>query len=94
LAARNKAALGEVARECRKLGAEALVVVTDVSQYGYSINLANAAKDWKGLDVWINNAGILAAGFLRKRLWLITRRERLNMAITLLPCCYKRAINR
>ena len=63
LAARNELALNEVAEECRSLGSNVLVVVTDVTQTGDMINLANAAKDWNGsLDVWVNNAGILAAG--------------------------------
>jgi short-subunit dehydrogenase len=63
LAARNKKALEEVASACRELGAEALVVPTDVTQNGAMIHLANTARDWKGtLDVWINNAGVLAAG--------------------------------
>jgi short-subunit dehydrogenase len=63
LAARNEHALNEVADECRKLGAEALVVVTDVADPKAMITLANTARDWKGeVDVWINNAGVLAAG--------------------------------
>jgi short-subunit dehydrogenase len=63
LAARNGEALNEVADECRGLGALALVVVTDVTDPKAMINLANAANDWAGkIDVWINNAGVLAAG--------------------------------
>jgi short-subunit dehydrogenase len=63
LASRNQEALEEVAAECRELGADTLVVVTDVSGQGDMINLANAAFDWKSrLDIWINNAGVLAAG--------------------------------
>lgn len=63
LAARNEQALNEVADECRTLGAEVLVVPTDVTDPKAVIALANAANDWKGyIDVWINNAGILAAG--------------------------------
>lgn len=63
LAARNEMALNEVAEECRSLGSKALVIVTDVTKTGDMINLANTAKDWQGnLDVWVNNAGILAAG--------------------------------
>lgn len=63
LAARNQTALNEVADECRALGADVLVVITDVTQTGDVINLTNEAKDWKGsLHVWINNAGVLAAG--------------------------------
>jgi short-subunit dehydrogenase len=63
LAARNETALQDVANECRELGAEVLVVPTDVTDPKAMINLANAANDWQGhIDVWINNAGVLAAG--------------------------------
>jgi short-subunit dehydrogenase len=63
LAARNEVALEEVAAECRDLGAETLVVLTDVTDSKAMINLANAANDWSSrIDVWINNAGVLAAG--------------------------------
>ena len=63
LAARNETALQEVADECRELGAEVLVVPTDVTDSKAMINLANTANDWRGsIDVWINNAGVLAAG--------------------------------
>jgi NADP-dependent 3-hydroxy acid dehydrogenase YdfG len=62
LAARNETALQDVANECRELGAEVLVVPTDVTDPKAMINLANAANDWQGhIDVWINNAGVLAA---------------------------------
>ena len=63
LASRNEYALQEVAAECRELGADVLVVETDVTDPKAMINLANSACDWKGkIDVWINNAGVLAAG--------------------------------
>lgn len=63
LQSRNQDVLNEVADECRELGSEVLVVVTDVTKTSDMINLANEAHDWKdGLYVWINNAGILAAG--------------------------------
>lgn len=63
LAARNENALEKVADECRALGAEALVVVTDVTDTKAMINLANKANDYYGhVDVWINNAGVLGAG--------------------------------
>jgi short-subunit dehydrogenase len=63
LASRNENALRELADECRVLGVEALVVVTDVTDPKAMINLANIANDWHGkIDVWINNAGVLAAG--------------------------------
>lgn len=63
LASRNQQALEEAAAECRELGSATLIVVTDVTDQGAMINLANAAYDWQGsLDIWINNAGVLAAG--------------------------------
>jgi len=63
LAGRNEAALNEVADECKVLGAQAFVVVTDVTDPKAMINLAHTARDWQGkIDVWINNAGVLAAG--------------------------------
>jgi short-subunit dehydrogenase len=63
LAARNETALQQVAAECMLLGANVLIVVTDVTDAKAMINLANTANDWAGkVDVWINNAGVLAAG--------------------------------
>lgn len=63
LAARNQIALEELADECGILGSDVLVVATDVTDAKAMINLANAANDWKGqIDVWINNAGVLAVG--------------------------------
>ncbi len=63
LAARRLEALEEVAAECRELGASVLVVETDVTDADEVQQLARAAKDFGGrIDVWINNAGVLAAG--------------------------------
>ncbi|QKJ32902.1 SDR family oxidoreductase [Mucilaginibacter mali] len=63
LAARNVAALEEVKSECEAIGAQALIVPTDTSDSKAMIALANAANDWHGkIDVWVNNAGVLAAG--------------------------------
>ena len=63
LAARNRAALEETAAECREYGAKVIVVSTDVTDAKAVINLANKANDWHGkIDVWVNNAGVLAAG--------------------------------
>lgn len=63
LASRNIDALNEVAEECRSLGAKVKTVVTDVTETGAMVQLANEANDFGGqIDVWVNNAGLLAAG--------------------------------
>jgi short-subunit dehydrogenase len=59
LAARDAARLEEVALECRRLGAEALVVPTDVSAEEECKRLVALAADaLGGIDVLVNNAGI------------------------------------
>jgi len=63
LAGRNTVSLEEVAEECREFGADVLVVPTDVTDAAAMKKLAATAHDWGlGIDVWINNAGVLAAG--------------------------------
>ncbi len=63
LAARREPALQEVAEECKAVGGDALVLPTDVTDAGQMNTLAAMAQHWGGrLDVWINNAGLLAAG--------------------------------
>lgn len=63
LASRNLEALQDVALECDRLGAQVRCVVTDVSNAGDLINLAAEADDFGGkIDVWVNNAGVLAVG--------------------------------
>lgn len=70
LAARNEAALEELAIECRELGAEVLVVPTDVRHRPAMMELAEKAATWKGrIDVWVNNAGVLAAGKFDETPW-------------------------
>ena len=67
LAARRKEALAEVAAECRSFGIEAIIFVTDVKEMLDVHQLAKEAlKQFGGIDVWINNAGVLAAGALDK----------------------------
>src|SRR5688500_15630780 len=59
LAARDHKALGAVAGECRALGAEALVVPTDVSDPASAAALVKAAVTaFGGIDVLVNNAGV------------------------------------
>jgi short-subunit dehydrogenase len=58
LAARRKAVLEKLQRECEDLGGQALVVPTDVTDPESVSALAQAAEQQLGgVDVWINNAG-------------------------------------
>ncbi|QQL48676.1 SDR family oxidoreductase [Mucilaginibacter ginkgonis] len=59
LAARNKAALDEVADVCNRLGANAMVVVTDVTDAQAITTLGkDACAFGKSIDAWINVAGV------------------------------------
>jgi short-subunit dehydrogenase len=63
LGARRQEALDEVVAECKSLGGEAIALPADVTDPAAMHKLASAAVDtWGVLDVWINNAGVLAAG--------------------------------
>jgi short-subunit dehydrogenase len=63
LASRNINELDKIAKECWQLGAEVKAVHTDTSDYRSVINLAAMADDFGGkIDVWVNNAGVLAVG--------------------------------
>lgn len=63
LAARRDELLEELAAECRRRGAEALAVPTDVSRPEDVAHLARSAAEAFGrIDVWINNAGVAALG--------------------------------
>ena len=66
LAARRLEALEEVRAECNELGGKATIVVTDTRNEESVRELAaKASEAGKGtIDVWINNAGVLAAGSL------------------------------
>jgi short-subunit dehydrogenase len=67
LAARREAALAEAIKECEELGATAMYVVTDVTDAAAMKHLAKVAVDFGGhIDVWVNNAGVLAAGAFDK----------------------------
>ncbi|MGM9478091.1 SDR family oxidoreductase [Pedobacter sp. GSP4] len=63
ISSRNLVALEELASECESLGAEVKCVACDTSDYHQVINLAAQAADFRdGIDVWVNNAGVLAMG--------------------------------
>jgi short-subunit dehydrogenase len=63
LAARRMDVLQEVVAECEALGAEAHACETDVKEMLAMHQLAKeTARKYGSLDVWINNAGVLAAG--------------------------------
>jgi short-subunit dehydrogenase len=63
LAARREEALESAATECRQYGASVITVKTDVTDAFAVQELAREAIEWKGrIDVWVNNAGVLAAG--------------------------------
>ena len=63
LAARRMEALERVVAQCKDMGASVIAVKTDVTNAGEVHRLATAAIDFSGnIDVWVNNAGVLAAG--------------------------------
>ena len=65
LAARGAKALEAVARECRKRGAKAVAVVTDVTDPTAVDSLAGrATAEFGRLDVWVNNAAVAVFGRL------------------------------
>jgi short-subunit dehydrogenase len=65
LASRRGDALDDVVAECEVLGAQAIAVVTDVSDEQQVKTLANTAVATFGsLDVWVNNASVSAYGSL------------------------------
>lgn len=75
LAARNTTALETLAEECRELGATVLVVTTDVTDTEAVKQLANEAVTWgDGIYVWVNNAGVLAAGTFEETPWEVHER--------------------
>lgn len=63
IASRNIQELDTLASECILLGASVQVIQTDVTDYSAIINLAAEASKKTGvIDIWINNAGVLAVG--------------------------------
>jgi NAD(P)-dependent dehydrogenase (short-subunit alcohol dehydrogenase family) len=65
LAARSEEALLDAAAECEALGGRALAVPTDVTSWGAVEELARRAVEHFGrVDVWVNNAVLVAVGRL------------------------------
>ncbi len=65
LAARRQQALDEVVAECQEFDATAHVHMTDTREAQSVHDLAKAAFEFGGcIDIWVNNAGVLAAGAL------------------------------
>ncbi|MBI5667607.1 MAG: SDR family oxidoreductase [Chloroflexi bacterium] len=63
LAARNEEALQDVAGQIRRLGGQALVVPTDVSQWEQVEALARQAYERFGrIDTWVNDASVALYG--------------------------------
>ncbi|MCO5732212.1 SDR family oxidoreductase [Rhizobium sp. SSA_523] len=62
LAARNGDALNTVAAQCRRLGGQAEVMVTDVTDAAAVKALAEKAQSLGRIDVWISNVGVGAVG--------------------------------
>lgn len=64
LASRNEDTLKEVARECHKLGAQTLIVETDVTDAAQVEELAEKAYNAfnRRIDVWVNDTGVGAIG--------------------------------
>jgi len=67
LAARRQEALEEAVAECVQLGGSALALRTDTRNFKDLHQLARTVVELRGrIDVWINNAGVLAVGELDK----------------------------
>jgi short-subunit dehydrogenase len=63
LAARSAGPLEDTARECARLGGEAIAVAADVADPDAMRRLARAAVErFGGIDVWVNNAGLGVVG--------------------------------
>ena len=63
VAARRKNLLKDLVKECEELGTEAVAVETDVADENSVEKLAKVAeKKFGRIDVWVNNAGVGAAG--------------------------------
>jgi short-subunit dehydrogenase len=67
VSARRLQPLEELAAECESYGTSVLPIAADVTDADALKELATAAQSWGGtMDVWVNNAGLLAAGAFEK----------------------------
>jgi NAD(P)-dependent dehydrogenase (short-subunit alcohol dehydrogenase family) len=67
LAARSEQSLRETADECEAAGGRALAVPTDVTDKEAVQDLARQAADhFARIDVWVNNAGVMAYGYFEQ----------------------------
>jgi len=67
VAARRGNALEDLVAECQALGAQARAVPADVSDEAAVRNIAKeAVRRFGKIDIWINNAGVSAAGKLEQ----------------------------
>lgn len=63
IAARQAEALQEVVKECNEMGGNAVAVVADVKEMLDVYQLVKEVlRQFGRIDVWVNNAGVLAAG--------------------------------
>ncbi len=63
LTARNQEALHTVAHDCERLGGRAMAFVADVTDEDAMISIARQVIEVFGrIDVWVNNAGVMAFG--------------------------------
>lgn len=63
IAARGQEALDETLKLCKDLGVNAIAVSTDVSKAEDVENLLKSAvKEFGRIDIWVNNAGVMASG--------------------------------
>ena len=63
IAARRMDALEQVLSECHQIGGRAVAIHVDVTDSDSLKTLATAASSYTGMiDVWVNNAGVMAAG--------------------------------
>lgn len=70
LAARGQEGLDETVAICHDVDAIALAVPTDVSDAEQVQHLAQQALQFNGrIDIWINNAGVMATGKLEDMPW-------------------------